>query len=72
MKTILLNLGLAMALFIFSMGARAQPQWQIHEWGTFTALQDESGQALSGINTDDEPVPKFVHGINYALCDSTT
>jgi hypothetical protein len=67
MKTILLNLGLAMALFIFSMGARAQPQWQIHEWGTFTALQDESGQALSGINTDDEPVPKFVHGINYAI-----
>jgi hypothetical protein len=57
----------AMALFIFSTGAGAQPQWQIHEWGTFTSLQDESGQALGGINTDDEPVPKFVHGVNSAI-----
>ena len=29
--------------------------------GTFTSLQDESGQALGGINVDDEPVPPFVH-----------
>ncbi len=35
--------------------------WQIHEWGTFTSLQDESGQAIGWINTDDEPVPSFVH-----------
>ncbi len=33
----------------------------IHEWGTFTVLQDENGSAVSGINTDDEPVPDFVH-----------
>ena len=33
----------------------------IHEWGTFTALQDENGDAIGGINTEDEPVPKFVH-----------
>jgi hypothetical protein len=57
----------AMALFIFSTGAGVQPQWQIHEWGTFTSLQDESGQALGGINTDDEPVPKFVHGVRLAI-----
>jgi hypothetical protein len=57
----------AMALFIFATGAGAQPQWQIHEWGTFTSLQDESGQALGGINTDDEPVPKFVHGVKLAI-----
>src|ERR1700679_1129246 len=67
MKTILLPLGLAMALFVFSAGAGAQPQWQIHEWGTFTSLQDESGQALGGINTDDEPVPKFVHGVHLGI-----
>ena len=36
-------------------------KWTIHEWGTFTSLQDESGNAVGGINTDDEPVPKFVH-----------
>jgi hypothetical protein len=39
----------------------------VHEWGTFTALQDEQGVELSGINTDDEPVPKFVHNLNPFL-----
>jgi hypothetical protein len=39
----------------------------IHEWGTFTALQDDSGYAVSGINTDDEPVPIFVHEIARVL-----
>jgi hypothetical protein len=39
----------------------------IHEWGTFTALQDDAGYAVSGINTDDEPVPKFVHEIARML-----
>ena len=32
----------------------------VHEWGTFTSLQDEQGQAIGGINVDDEPVPDFV------------
>jgi hypothetical protein len=32
----------------------------VHEWGTFTSLQDEDGNALGGINVDDEPVPNFV------------
>jgi hypothetical protein len=52
---------LAVAALIFSIGAGAQQDWQIHEWGTFTSLQDESGRAIGGINTDDEPVPDFVH-----------
>ena len=34
----------------------------VHEWGTFTCLQDEGGKALGGINVDDEPVPDFVYG----------
>ena len=33
----------------------------VHEWGTFTTLQDEGGNSVSGINTDDEPAPDFVH-----------
>jgi hypothetical protein len=33
----------------------------VHEWGTFTCLQDEKGQAIKGINIDDEPVPPFVN-----------
>ena len=32
----------------------------VHEWGTFTSLQDEAGEAIGGINADDEPVPRFV------------
>ncbi len=31
----------------------------MHEWGTFTVLQDEKGDAIPGINIDDEPVPAF-------------
>ncbi len=39
----------------------------IHEWGTFTSLQDEAGRAIGGLNTDDEPVPEFVHDIAKSL-----
>lgn len=41
----------------------AQPL-TIHEWGTFTSFQDESGATIGGINVDDEPVPSFVHRLN--------
>jgi hypothetical protein len=36
----------------------------IHEWGTFTCLQNEEGQPIAGVNTDDEAVPEFVHRIS--------
>ena len=36
----------------------------IHEWGTFTCLQDEAGRPVAGVNSDDEPVPAFVHRIS--------
>jgi hypothetical protein len=36
---------------------------QIHEWGTFTCLQNDKGKELTGINIDDEPVPDFVHNL---------
>jgi hypothetical protein len=39
----------------------AVPKLTVHEWGTFTSFQDENGDAIGGINTDDEPVPNFVH-----------
>lgn len=39
----------------------------VHEWGTFTCLQDETGRALGGVNTDDEPVPEFVHRLSNSL-----
>ncbi|HTQ39287.1 MAG TPA: hypothetical protein VMJ32_09675 [Pirellulales bacterium] len=41
----------------------------VHEWGTFTSLEDETGRSLGGINVDDEPAPPFVHQVmqSYAL-----
>ena len=39
----------------------------VHEWGTFTSLLDEGGHPISGINSDDEPVPDFVHAAGPLL-----
>ena len=39
----------------------------VHEWGTFTELQSLTGESLAGINTDDEPVPNFVHGFGRGV-----
>ena len=39
----------------------------VHEWGTFTVLQDEQGTPVGGINTDDEPLPPFVHNLHREL-----
>ena len=50
----------------------ASPRLTIHEWGTFTALQDEQGRAISGINTDDQPLPDFVHRLaQYLMIPAT-
>src|SRR5579859_3350543 len=59
---------LAVAIpLLASFRANAAEKWHVHELGTFTSLQDESGNAIGGINTDDEPVPGFVHRLNYFL-----
>lgn len=47
--------------------AKASDHLIVHEWGTFTALQDELGRTIRGINTDDEPLPDFVHNDNGML-----
>jgi len=36
----------------------------IHEWGTFTSLQDEQGRTIGGLNTDEESLPEFVHDLH--------
>ncbi|HWB60414.1 MAG TPA: hypothetical protein VG733_13040 [Chthoniobacteraceae bacterium] len=48
-------------------GSNPEKQLVAHEWGTFTSLQDEQGKAVGGINTDDEPVPNFVHRISVHI-----
>ena len=46
-------------------------QLVVHEWGTFTELHDDHGISVGGINTDDEPVPAFVHRISDRVVQST-
>ena len=58
--------------FVFSLGAQERSERAIHEWGTFTSLQNEQGEALGGINTDDEPVPRFVHRLSHWILQLPT
>jgi hypothetical protein len=60
-------LQLSAALLLAAFPARAAAPLVIHEWGTLTSLEDESGQPIPGINADDEPVPSFVHRISPGL-----
>ncbi len=62
MKTLLCVCG---ALILSVGAAPAADRLIIHEWGTFTSLEDENGLAIAGINSDDEPAPPFCHGIGY-------
>ena len=44
--------------------SRALDKLVVHEWGTFTSLQNGNGIPIGGINIDDEPLPPFVHNLN--------
>jgi hypothetical protein len=61
--------GIAISLATMVCSGPAQPL-VVHEWGTFTSLQDEAGRTLGGINTDDEPVPAFCHDVAWGLISS--
>ena len=39
----------------------------VHEWGTFTVLQDSAGRAIPGVNINEEALPSFVHRLNPNL-----
>ena len=43
----------------------------VHEWGTFTVLQDETGRALPGVNVNEESLPPFVHRLGWGLVPDT-
>jgi hypothetical protein len=58
---------LAIGFALLLPAAAQQPRLVVHEWGTFTSLQDEDGHAVPGINSDDEPVPSFVHRVGWEL-----
>ena len=60
MKTMMLA---TLALLLLAWPLAAGDRMVVHEWGTFTVLQNHDGQELFGINIDDEPVPSFVHNL---------
>jgi hypothetical protein len=74
MKTIFDMTKVAAALLVAAVTAAqaGNDKWVIHEWGTFTSLQDESGNAIGGINTDDEALPKFCHRLTDLLVVTPT
>ena len=61
------TLALLLVLCVSVVSLSEENRLVVHEWGTFTSLQDEAGNAIGGINTDDEPVPAFVHNIARGL-----
>jgi hypothetical protein len=60
----------AVALTLAISRANAADPLIVHEWGTFTCLQDETGRAIGAINSDDEPVPAFVHHAAISVANS--
>src|SRR5947209_4619873 len=70
MKLLTVTSIVAVLSFSAVLHAEARPSGErlvVHEWGTFTALQDEQGRTIRGINTDDEPLPDFVHNAHGML-----
>jgi hypothetical protein len=77
---VLLPCVLLLLLIVVTSGAlRHDNRLVVHEWGTFTALQDDDGTAIAGINIEDERLPGFVHffrpdllvdpsGVRFPLC----
>ena len=58
-------------LLTLSLAGAQDPGLVVHEWGTFTTLQNEQGRELNAINIDDEPVPEFVHNLSPRLLSPT-
>ncbi|MCH5372401.1 MAG: hypothetical protein JJ992_00365, partial [Planctomycetes bacterium] len=49
-----------------SAGESEKP-FVIHEWGTFTVLQNDRGETFPGVNLNEETLPPFVYRLNPAL-----
>lgn len=65
------GLGVLLGALVLLSGLRAEQgppkDLVVHEWGTFTALQDENGDAIGGVNSQDEPLPYWTHDLAAML-----
>ncbi|MEI6234209.1 MAG: hypothetical protein WCT04_14245 [Planctomycetota bacterium] len=52
---------------IVPLHASEPPAMVIHEWGTFTSMQDEFGNSLGGVNNEEEELPQFVHTLGHLV-----
>ncbi len=50
-----------MAFFSFTLLAADQPNFTLHEWGTFTSVSGSDGVLLSGLDVEEEALPWFVN-----------
>ena len=55
------------ACFLAHAHASEPDRLVLHEWGTFTVLQDENGKAIRGVNVNEESLPEFVHHLDHRL-----
>lgn len=52
---------LPLAAAIATLSLPAAGAYQLHEWGTFTTVAGSDGVLLSGLQREEEPLPRFVH-----------
>lgn len=70
-RALVIAAGLTLGPTATGGSARIEGPLVLHEWGTFTSLQDESGEAIGGINSDDEPLPLWTHNLAPMLIIGT-
>lgn len=44
----------------------------VHEWGTFTVLQDHEGRPVKGVNINEESLPEFVYELSPELAPDSS
>lgn len=50
-----------LALTTTAVAGDTDKPFVIHEWGTFTVMQNERGETIPGVNLNEEPLPSFTH-----------
>jgi hypothetical protein len=59
-----ITLILVLAVVALRPAMGAEPgELRVHEWGTFTSVVGSDGVALAGLETEEEPLPGFVHSL---------
>lgn len=55
-----------------AVNTSAHAPFVVHEWGTFTSVQDHEGRTLDRMYEEDEPLPPFVHRLAPGFADRPT